>query len=100
MKNETMKNETEMKVVVRKTYVQVTADFYPDGRLRPAEIIWMDGKRFLIDEIREIRRMDSQRVNGSGICYFCKVWGREIRLFYEENYQWFVEERILVLGGK
>ena len=100
MKNETMKKDTEMKVVMRKTYVQVTADFYPDGRLRPSEIIWMDGKRFLIDEIREIRRMDSQRVNGSGICYFCKVWGREIRLFYEENYKWFVEERILVLGGK
>ena len=97
MKNDVKKNE--LKVVLRKTYVQVTADFYPDGRLRPTKITWMDGKKFYIDQIKEIKRMDSQRVQGSGICYICQVWGQEMRLFYEEYYKWFVEERILVSGG-
>ena len=41
MKNETMKKDNEMKVIRRKTYVQVTADFYPDGRMRPTTITWM-----------------------------------------------------------
>ena len=97
MKNDVKKNE--LKVVLKKTYVQVTADFYPDGRLRPTMITWVDGKKYYIDQIKAIKRMDSQRVQGSGICYFCFVWGKEMRLFYEENYKWFVEERILVSGG-
>ena len=99
MKNEVAKQENKMTIVLKKTYVQVTADFYPDGRLRPSCITWMDGKKFYIDQIKEIKRMDSKRVHGSGICYVCLVWGKEMRLFYEENYKWFVEERIVVMGG-
>ena len=99
MKNETAKKDSNMKIVMKKTYVQVTADFYPDGRLRPSKITWSDGKEYHIDQIRQIQRMDSQRVPGTGICYICMVWGKPCRLFYEENYKWFMEEPILVMGG-
>ena len=99
MKNEARKQENNMKIVWRKTYVQVTADFYPDGRLRPSVITWNDGKEYHIDQIKQIQRMDSQHVPGTGICYICMIWGRPCRLFYEENYKWFVAERIVVMGG-
>lgn len=91
------KNTT--RIVFKKTYVQVTADFYPDGRLRPSSITMGDGRKFYIDQIKRIQHMKSQRVPGEGICYFVLIWGKEVRLFYEENYKWFFEERILIMGG-
>ena len=99
MKNEAANNENKMKIVMRKTYVQVTADFYPDGRLRPSVITWSNGKTYHIGQIKQIQRMESQRVPGKGICYTCMVWGHPCRLFYEENYKWFMEEPIVVMGG-
>lgn len=99
MKNEAAKKENNMTIVWRKTYVQVTADFYPDGRLRPSVITWSNGKTFHIDQIKQIQRMNARRVPGAGICYTCLVWGKECRLFYEENYKWFMEEPIVVMGG-
>lgn len=31
-----------------KKYVEVVADFSEDGRVTPLEIIWDDGRRFLV----------------------------------------------------
>ncbi len=42
-----------------KKYVQVTADFFTDGRLRPLLITWEDGRKFRIDKIKDIRRAAS-----------------------------------------
>jgi len=65
-----------------KKYVQVTADFFTDGR------------KFRIDKIKDIRRAASLKAGGTGIRYTCLVWGKECYLFYEENYKWFVEEKV------
>ena len=81
--------------MIRKTYVQVTADFYPDGRMRPTLITWSDGRKFHIDRIMDIRRAASLKAGGVGIRYKCMILGRECYLFYEENYQWFVEEKVM-----
>lgn len=81
--------------MIRKTYVQVTADFYPDGRMRPTLITWYDGRKFPIDRIKDIRRAASLKAGGVGIRYTCMILGRECYLFYEENYQWFVEEKVM-----
>ena len=78
-----------------KKYVQVTADFFADGRLRPLLITWEDGRKFRIDKIKDIRRAASPTVGGNGIRYTCLIWGRVCYLFYEENYKWFVEEKVV-----
>ena len=76
-----------------KIYVQVTADFMPDGYLRPKCIIWEDGQKFDIDRITDCRRAASLKAGGAGIRYTCMICGREHYLFYEENYKWFVEAK-------
>ena len=55
MKNENRKQEINTMTVLKKTYVQVTADFYPDGRLRPTKITWNDLAIILYDHIKEER---------------------------------------------
>ena len=76
-----------------KIYVHVTADFYPDGRLHPVQIIWKDGRKFPIDCITDCRRAASLKAGGCGIRYTCMISGRPHYLFYEENYKWFVEAK-------
>lgn len=77
-----------------KKYVEVTAAFCADGRLRPLYIKWEDGREFHIDKIKDIRRAASVTVGGKGIRYTCLIWGKVCYLFYEENYKWFVEQRV------
>ncbi|SCW43734.1 hypothetical protein SAMN02910456_01129 [Ruminococcaceae bacterium YRB3002] len=87
-----------MRETVRKTYVKVTADFYPDGRLRPVVVTWEDGRKFVVDKIKDIRRAASLKAGGTGIRYTCIICGKMCYLFYEENYKWFVEEKVYVEG--
>ncbi|WP_242826988.1 hypothetical protein [Butyrivibrio sp. MC2013] len=73
-----------------KVYVDVEAVFTRDGFLKPKYVVWEDGRRYNIDKIRSCRRAASTDAGGIGIMYICMVSGREVRLFYEENYRWFV----------
>lgn len=77
----------------RKTYVDVSARFTPDGRLIPLWITWEDGRRYFIDRVLRTERAASRKGGGIGIRYTCMVCGNRIHLFYEENYRWFVERR-------
>lgn len=79
---------------VVKKYVQVMAEFTPDGRLLPKRIIWEDGRQFQIDRISDCRRAASLKAGGTGLRYTCWIGGREHYLYYEENYKWFVEARV------
>ncbi len=76
-----------------KVYVDVTAEFSSDGILRPLSIVWEDGRRYGIDRVKKIERQASRRAGGCGIMYTCMVGGREIHLYYEENYRWFLEAK-------
>lgn len=78
---------------IRKKYVHVNADFFPDGRLRPCRVMWDDGRTFEIDKVKDIRRAASLKAGGAGIRFTCMILGKECYLFYEENYKWFVEEK-------
>ncbi|MDO4650301.1 MAG: hypothetical protein Q4B26_16805 [Eubacteriales bacterium] len=84
-----------MKPKVRKVYVEVNADFTQDGRLRPKQVVWEDGRTFEIDEIKDARRAASLKAGGAGIRYTCMISGGEHYLFYEENNRWFVEAKII-----
>ena len=82
-----------MSAGIRKTYVDVTANFTTNGPLTPRAIHWRDGRTFTVDRVLGMKRAASTRAGGVGILYTCRVSGREISLFYEENYRWFVEEK-------
>lgn len=75
-----------------KTYVTVKASFLPDGKLLPFEIVWEDGRRFLIDKILDIRAAASTKAGGCGIRYVCRISGSVTNLFFDTN-RWFVERK-------
>lgn len=81
-------------VGIRKEYVQVTVEFYPDGTMRPQKVTWSDGRKFEIDKVKDVRRAASLKAGGTGIRYTCMILGKECYLFYEENYKWFVEAKV------
>ena len=74
----------------KKVYIDVGAEFTPEGFLRPLWLIWEDGTRYEIDRVLHRERCASRKAGGAGIMYTCMVRGHRIQLFYEENYRWFV----------
>ena len=78
----------------KKTYVDVTARFTPDGKIIPLKILWNDGSSFYVDKVLDIRPAASLKAGGAGIRYTCRINMVETYLFLEEN-KWFVEEECL-----
>lgn len=76
-----------------KRYVAVEAVFNQDGRVLPTAIQWSDGRRFAIDEVRDVRRAASLKTGGDGMRYTIRIGSNITYLFYEDP-RWFVEERI------
>ena len=75
-----------------KIYISVKAVFYPDGGFKPTSLIWEDGREYEIDRVTDIRRAASLKAGGTGIRYTCKVRGKEVYLFLEED-SWFMERK-------
>ena len=65
--------------------------FFLEGNIRPRAIYWEDGRRFEIDRILDIRRASSLKADGVGIRYTCRIMGKTVMLFNEEN-KWFMEK--------
>lgn len=78
--------------MARKVYVTVIALFDPEGHIRPARVIWEDGKKFDIDSIFDVRPAASLKAGGAGIRYTCGIRGKVSYLFLEGN-RWFVEAK-------
>ena len=77
---------------VRRRYVEVTAEFSPEGKVTPLSITWEDGRVFEIDRVEGARRAASLKAGGTGIRYTIMVRGRRTFLYFEGP-AWFVEER-------
>jgi len=75
-----------------KIYISVRAVFYPDGGFKPTSLIWEDGREYPIDRVTDIRRAASLKAGGTGIRYTCKVAGKQVHLFLEED-RWFMERK-------
>ena len=75
-----------------KIYVSVKAVFYPDGGFKPTSLIWEDGREYEIDRVTDIRRAASLKAGGIGIRYNCRVQGKDVYLFLEED-RWFMERK-------
>ena len=75
---------------MKKVYVQVTADFTPDGELRPQSFKWENGLDYRIDKVYECKKAVSLKVGGQGLRYRCRVMGKEVFMFFEDG-RWFME---------
>lgn len=78
-----------------KKYIDVIAEFSKEGELIPLKVKLGDGNIYEVDRILDRRRAASLKAGGAGIRYTCRICGRQIYLFYEENNQWFLEENYL-----
>jgi hypothetical protein len=75
-----------------KAYVNVTALFHTDGRLEPQLITVEDGRVYPIDAVIDVRPAASLKAGGCGIRYTCRICGRLVYLFLDDN-RWFMERK-------
>ncbi|MCH3999065.1 MAG: hypothetical protein PUD05_03370 [Lachnospiraceae bacterium] len=65
----------------------------------PMRIVWEDGRKYDIDRVLRIDRRASLKAGGAGIRYVCRVMGKQVELYYEENGLWFVTRRTPLYSG-
>ena len=70
--------------------LDIIVEHRKDGLALPKTIIWDDGRRFDIDRVLDIRKAAATKCGGIGICYICRIRGREYRIFDEDG-KWFIE---------
>lgn len=78
--------------MARKVFVEVTATFDTEGRIRPISLLWEDGTVYEIDRVLNVRRAASLKAGGMGMRYTVSIGGKQSYLFYEEP-RWFVEAK-------
>ena len=78
--------------MARRVYVNVIARHDEQGRVRPLEGEWEDGRRFEVDRLLDVRRAAALKAGGQGLRYTVRILGRETYLFEDEG-RWFVEAK-------
>lgn len=76
---------------MEKTFIQVTAEFDADGRMRPVSLKWENGRVYSIDKVIDVRMAAALKAGGQGIRYTCKIQGKMVYLFCDEG-RWFIEK--------
>lgn len=79
-------------------YVDVDVTFDTDGRMRPRTLTWVDGHRFEIDRVLDVRPAHAEKAGGQGDRYKIRCAARR-RSFLEHNPdissmyvgRWFIE---------
>ncbi len=74
-----------------KINLEVIAKFDVNGNIRPVSIVWEDGRVFPVDRILDIRKAASLKAGGLGMRYICRICGKTVTLFNDENH-WFMEK--------
>lgn len=69
----------------------VNARHNADGSIVPIFIVWGDGRVFEVDKGIEVKRAASIKAGSLGIRYRCKIMGKEIDLFDDDD-KWFMEK--------
>lgn len=77
----------------RKVYVDVRADHYKDGSVRPRVIKFENGEKYRIDRLLHRCRAAATKTGGYGMRYTVVIKGTETYLFNEDNGLWFVEAK-------
>jgi hypothetical protein len=85
----------------KKVYVNVTAVFSSDGKIKPLSLTWEDGHEYFIDRILDVRPSAAMKAGGQGDRYTIRTRGKDSFLFFERSAKsgdlslgrWFVERR-------
>ena len=72
-----------------KKYVPVLVHFDQEGKMCPVIIEFVEGQKFEIDKIVDVRRAACHSVGGVGDRYTVRIQGRESYLWFEKG-RWFV----------
>ena len=83
-------------------YIDVDVSFDSDGRMRPRMLTWLDGNKFEIDRVMDVRPAHAEKAGGQGDRYKVKVRGKDKELYFEHNPdissmfvgRWFVELKV------
>ena len=78
--------------MARRVSVNVIARHDEQGRVRPLEVEWEDGRRFEVDKLLDVRRAAALKAGGQGLRYTVRILGKETYLFEDEG-RWFVEAK-------
>lgn len=78
--------------MARRVYVNVIARHDEQGKVRPLEVEWEDGRRFEVDKLLDVRRAAALKAGGQGMRYTVRILGKETYLFEDEG-RWFVEAK-------
>ena len=78
-------------VSIMKIPLKVNAYFDLNGKIMPRSIEWEDGRVFAVDRVIDVRRAASLKAGGTGLRYICRICGRTVALFNDEN-KWFMEK--------
>ena len=78
-----------------KVYVEVLVRYTAEGQVIPLSILWEDGHRYQIDQVKSVERCASRKAGGCGLMYTCIVQGKETHLYYEDDStgRWFLERK-------
>jgi len=77
-----------------KILVKVRCDWEIGGQIVPLMFRAEDGPIVKIDRILDVRKAASTKAGGCGIRYTCRVRGKELYLFRDDE-EWFVVNRLM-----
>ncbi|SMC62827.1 hypothetical protein [Sporomusa malonica] len=63
-----------------KLFVSITAKHDVNGVIKPITLNWVDGRKFEVDKILDVRQAASLKAGGQGIRYTCKIAGKQVYL--------------------
>ena len=84
-----------------KIYLPVDVEFNADGTMLPRSLTWIDGSKYEIDRVLDIRPAPALKAGGQGDRYKVRIRGQVRYLFFERNAsqmgnnigKWFVEKK-------
>ena len=86
-------------LVSERIYVKVYSDFDATGYMSPKTIIWSDGRKFDIEQVKDYRPAARVSNGHTGDCYTVVIRGEEKYLYFERHLdacssrigRWYVE---------
>jgi len=79
-------------------YISVSADYMPDGTIRPVGIRFADGPAYAVARVISVTHMSATKKNGAETRYNVRIGDREHYLFFEDAQlrrapRWYVAKR-------
>jgi len=86
-------------MVGQREYINVIADYSPDGTIRPVSVRFADGPEIAVARVINVIHMSATKHNGAETRYYVRIGDREHYLFFEDAQlscapRWFVTDSV------